>query len=98
MNTKIYSMLGLARKAGMVFSGDSQVEALLKKKKGNLLIIAEDATGIITKYDKWAEDLGIEVMICGTKYDLGLAIGMSPRAVVLVMDKGFADAIVKIRR
>lgn len=97
MTPKIKGLLGLARKAGKLSSGDSQVEALLKKKKGSLLIIASDAPGMTAKYVKWAEDLGLPVMVMGSKKELGLAVGLSPRAVILVTDKGFADAILKAR-
>lgn len=95
VNPKVEALLGLARRAGKVFSGDSQVEALLKKRKGDLLIIAEDSPGVLSKYGKWAEDLALPVLNIGTKQELGLAIGLSPRAVVLIIDRGFANAIIK---
>ncbi|AGA69997.1 ribosomal protein HS6-type (S12/L30/L7a) [Desulfitobacterium dichloroeliminans LMG P-21439] len=97
MIDRIYSLLGLARRAGKITSGESQVEAMLKKRKGHLLILAEDAQGTHKKYQQWAEDLRLPVMIIGTKLELGVAIGLSPRSTVLVMDVGFAKAILKIR-
>lgn len=95
MNPKIMSLLGLAKRAGKVYSGESQVEAMLKRKKGFLLIIAEDSPGAKDKYENWAKDLNIPVLSGGSKEELGLAIGLSPRAVVLIADRGFADAIYK---
>jgi ribosomal protein L7Ae-like RNA K-turn-binding protein len=89
--------LGLARRAGKITSGESQVEAMLKKGKGRLLILAEDAPGTHKKYAQWAEDLKLPVLITGTKLDLGIAIGLSPRSTVLIMDDGFAKAILKVR-
>lgn len=97
MLERIYSLLGLARRAGKITSGESQIEAMLKKRKGFLLILAEDAPGTHKKYGKWAEDLRLPVLILGTKQDLGTAIGLSPRSTVLIMDEGFAKAILKIR-
>ena len=97
MLERIYSFLGLARRAGKITSGESQIEAMLKKRKGHLLILAEDAPGTHKKYQKWAEDLRLPIMIIGTKQDLGIAIGLSPRSTILVMDEGFAKAILKIR-
>lgn len=41
---KIYSFIGLAKKAGMVAAGEGQVEAAIKKKKAALVIIAKDAS------------------------------------------------------
>ena len=94
---RIYSFLGLARRAGKITSGESQIEAMLKKGKGHLLILAEDAPGIHKKYTQWAQDLKLPVLIAGTKRDLGISIGLSPRSTILVMDEGFAKAILKIR-
>lgn len=97
MQDRLLSLLGLARRAGKVASGESQVEAYLKKRKGHLLIIAEDAEGTFKKFSPWAKDLNIPVLVKGTKNDLGLAIGLSPRSIILIMDEGFASAILKVR-
>lgn len=95
MTPKILSLLGMARRAGKISSGESQVEAYMKKQKGFLLLIAADSPGAVNKYQKWAEDNHIPVLIAGTKQELGAAIGLSPRALILVMDHGFAQAIIK---
>lgn len=97
MIERIYSLLGIARRAGKITSGESQVEAMLKKHKGDLLVLAEDAPGTHKKYTQWAEDLKIPVLIAGKKLELGKAIGLSQRSTVLVMDAGFAKAILKVR-
>lgn len=95
MTPKSIALLGMARRAGKISSGESQVEAMLKKKKGSLLLIAEDSTGAIAKFKQWAEDNNLPVLIKGKKEELGSAIGLSPRAIVLITDKGFAEAIIK---
>jgi len=95
MKTKIISLLGMARRAGKIYSGESQVEALLKKKKGYLLLVAEDSPGASSKFSLWARDLNIPVLQTGSKQELGLAIGLSPRSIILIDDKGFAEAISK---
>ena len=97
MNIKIQSLIGLARRAGKVASGDAQIEAMLKKKKGFLLIIAEDAQGAQKKYNQWAGDLQLPVFVAGTKLELGHSIGLSPRSAVLILDEGFAKAILIAR-
>lgn len=89
------ALLGLARKAGKIYSGESQVETLFKKGKGDLVVIANDSQGALTKFEKWSQDLNIPIIIGGSKEELGLALGMSPRSVVLIVDKGFAEAIIK---
>lgn len=95
MTPKLKSLLGIARRAGKVCSGESQVEAYLKKQKGCLLLIAEDSPGANAKYTGWAKDIHIPVLVRGTKTELGTAIGLSPRAILLITDKGFAEAILK---
>lgn len=98
MKPKVISLLGIARRAGKVFTGESQVEALLKKGKGSLLVIAEDSPGAYSKFKPWAEDLKIPVIRTGCKQELGLAVGQSPRSIILIDDKGFAEAILKENR
>ncbi|MDQ7093377.1 ribosomal L7Ae/L30e/S12e/Gadd45 family protein [Desulfosporosinus sp. PR] len=97
MNSRIQSLIGLARRAGKVASGEAQVEALLKKRLGYLLILAEDAPGAQKKYDHWAKDLKLQVVVTGTKEELGHCIGLSPRSAVLILDQGFAKAILLAR-
>lgn len=98
MTDKVKALMGLARRAGKVASGDSQIEALLKKGRGYLLILAGDAPGSQKKYLMWAGDLHLEAVVEGTKDELGLCLGLSPRAAVLILDQGFAKAILKARR
>lgn len=97
MNTRIQSLIGIARRAGKVASGDAQIEAMLKKRKGFLLIIAEDAHGAQKKYTQWANDIKLPVYVTGTKLELGRLIGLSPRSAVLILDQGFAKAILLAR-
>jgi len=94
---RIQSLLGIARRAGKVCSGEAQIEAMLKKGKGKLLIVAEDSPNTHKKYANWAQDLRLPLMVTGTKQELGLTIGLSPRSAILVMDEGFARAILKAR-
>lgn len=97
MNARIQSLIGIARRAGKIASGDAQIEAMVKKRKGFLLIIAEDAHGAQKKYTQWADDIKLPVFIMGTKLELGRSIGLSPRSAVLVLDQGFAKAILLAR-
>jgi ribosomal protein L7Ae-like RNA K-turn-binding protein len=97
VNIRIQSLIGIARRAGKIASGDAQIEAMLKKRKGFLLIIAEDAQGAQKKYNQWASDLKLPVLVTGTKLVLGHSIGLSPRSAVLILDQGFAKAILLAR-
>jgi ribosomal protein L7Ae-like RNA K-turn-binding protein len=97
VNTRIQSLIGIARRAGKIATGDAQVEAMLKKRKGFLLIMAEDAPGAQKKYNQWAGDLKLPMLVTGTKLELGHSIGLSPRSAVLILDQGFAKAILLAR-
>lgn len=97
MNTRIQSLIGIARGAGKIATGNAQVEAMMKKRKGFLLIMAEDAPGIHKKYSQWAGDLKLPILVNGTKLELGHSIGLSPRSAVLILDQGFAKAILLAR-
>ena len=96
MNVRIGALIGIARRAGKVAAGQAQVEAMMKKRRGYLLIMAEDAAGVQKKYWQWAGDLKLPVLITGTKEELGQSLGLSPRSILLIMDQGFAKALLKI--
>ena len=97
MNSRIQSLIGLARRAGKIASGEAEVEAFLKKRAGHLLILAEDAPGAQKKYTRWAEDLKLPIVIDGTKQEIGHSLGLSPRSAVLILDQGFAQTILLAR-
>lgn len=91
MSQKRYDFLGLAQRAGYVQSGDAAVEALIKKGKAKLVILAVDASERtkehfinLAKYKKvpWVEG--------GDKISLGISLGRSPRSVVVIIDEGFS--------
>lgn len=95
MTGSYFSLLGIARRAGKIASGDAQVEAMLKQEKGYLLILAEDAPGAHKKFVQWAQDIKLPILKKGKKDELGQAIGLTPRAAILVLDEGFAKAILE---
>ena len=91
--SKVKEWLGLARKAGKIAAGSAQVEALIRKKKGYLLILAQDAPGLIRKFELWGKDIGIPALILSSKEELGQATGGPPRGVMLVLDRNLAQAM-----
>ena len=91
MSQKGYDLLGLAQRAGHLQSGDAAVEAIVKKGKAKLVILALDASDRtkehfrnLAKYKRvpWVEG--------GHKMSIGIALGKSPRSVVVVTDDGFS--------
>lgn len=97
MRNNVYSMLGLARKAGRLRSGGFLTEDAIRSRKAHLVILAGDAKDNTagTIEDKCAY---YHVRCCtyGTKKDLGAAIGTEERACVAVTDPGLAEAIEKL--
>ncbi|AVX20721.1 MULTISPECIES: ribosomal L7Ae/L30e/S12e/Gadd45 family protein [Carboxydocella] len=94
MRNRWLGLLGLGQRSGKVVSGEAAVEAMLKKGKGELLVLAGDLNSKrINVYQHWAKSLGIKSVIAGTKTELGIALGKSPRAVVLILDAELAKAV-----
>ncbi len=93
---KIYGLLGLAQRAGKIVSGEQGVEVALRRRKVHCLIISKDSSlNTQDKYKSMAQKLDITWYLWGTKAELGLALGKSQRALVAIMDRGFAKAIEK---
>jgi ribosomal protein L7Ae-like RNA K-turn-binding protein len=95
ISLELISLLGLAQKAGRVFSGDNTCRAKLKYIK--LVILSEDCSDK-TK-DFFQEHCKKEqkpILIIGRRVDLGLALGKSPRTVVGITDLNFARQIIRI--
>ena len=93
---KIYGMLGLAKRAGKVISGESGCKDSVRFGSAYLVIIAED-TGVNKK--KSITDscnyYGVPYYEIGTMEQNGRAVGNSFNAVLSVTDKGFAKSIEK---
>lgn len=91
MEGKSYNFLGLAQRAGKAISGEAGAEAHLHRGKVKLVILAEDASDRTKRFfSDLAANHKTSVLIAGTKLKLGLALGKSPRSIVVITDDGFA--------
>lgn len=97
---KIYNFLGLAQRAGKLVSGEQAVQIGIDRRRVLLLLIAADASSNTRrKFESLAANHGVSYIIFGERALLGQFIGKSPRAVVGVLDRGFANVIqVQIRK
>lgn len=90
----VLTMLGFAKKAGQLVSGESAVKAMYTKGQVYLLILAEDYGD--NRKNFWtniaAQD-NIPLFIIGSKLELGLALGLSPRALIGISDRAMAKSI-----
>lgn len=88
-------MLGLCQRAGKVASGDLAVEQALKKRKADLMIMAEDASERTQeKFLGLAARAGVRCYCVGTREELGEALGKSHRAVAVIQSRDFTKGIV----
>ncbi len=96
MQDKVFSLLGLAEKAGKIVSGEFSVENAVKAGKARLVVVAEDASdNTAKKFKDKCKFYNIPIRFYGTKLALGAAIGKELRSTAAVMDEGFANTILK---
>jgi ribosomal protein L7Ae-like RNA K-turn-binding protein len=97
MHDKFLSLLGMAQRAGALVSGTLPVTQNLKRRKGALLIVAADAAEeVIGEARKLASFANVKMLLLHSKVAIGLAIGKSPRALVLVTDQRFAARLMEL--
>ncbi len=93
MTDRIYTLLGLAQKAGRISAGEMAQQAV-KDRKAHLLIIAGDASGNTReKLVRMAENAGVSWALYGDMESLGHAVGKADRACLAVRDRGFAASL-----
>ena len=96
MQDKVFSLLGLAEKAGKIVSGEFSVENAVKAGKARLVVVAENASdNTAKKFKDKCKFYNIPIRFYGTKLALGAAIGKELRSTAAVMDEGFANTILK---
>ncbi len=93
---KVFSLLGIATKSNNLVSGEFLTEKAVKEHKAALVIVAEDASNNTKKmFTNMCEFYKVPIYFCGTKNELGHAMGKEFRASLAILDKGLADAIEK---
>lgn len=91
---RILSLLGIAMKGRNLVSGEFQTLDAIRKGSAMLVIIAEDASGNTKKlFTDKCSYYGVPIACCGTKAELGRAIGKDLRSSLGVCDAGLADVI-----
>ena len=96
MQDKVFSLLGLAARAGRIAAGGFSAEEAVKSRKARLVLIAEDTqSNTVKKFTDKCTFYKIPFRFYGSKEALGHAIGRESRACVAVTDRGFAESILK---
>lgn len=94
---KIYSMLGLAKKAGNLLLGNDVCEKGLKAEKIKLIILSKDCSDRTAKnFTSICLSQSIPYRIFGDKYSLGKFTGKDEVAVAGLCDSQFADVILNL--
>jgi ribosomal protein L7Ae-like RNA K-turn-binding protein len=93
---KVFSLLGLATKAGHIISGESLTEANVRGHKAYMVIVANDASDNTKKlFTNLCSHYKVPLYFFGHKNSLGHAIGKPYRASIAVLDNGLSEAIKK---
>ena len=94
---KALNLLGLAHKAGKTVCGDVAATSHLRKRSVPMMFLANDGgTDNTKKYRMLAERKGIEIVNIFTKEELGGAVGKARNVIILLTDRGFAEAMDKL--
>ncbi len=88
------TLLGFASKSGNLVSGDNTCRAHLRSIK--LIIMSTDCKEEAANF--FARQFQNKCYTVGNRYELGLAIGKSPRTVIGITDAQFAKSIEKSMR
>ena len=97
---KVLGMIGLAKRAGKITSGEFLCEKTIKSGQSRLIIIAEDISENAKKAVlNECSHYGVKYIEFSSSFQLGKAIGADSRMVISVNDDNFKNAILsKIER
>ncbi|MCD7818273.1 MAG: ribosomal L7Ae/L30e/S12e/Gadd45 family protein [Lachnospiraceae bacterium] len=99
MRDSVLSLVGIAKKADRIASGEYQTETAIKSGKASLVIISREASGNTEKkFRNMCSFYQVPAYFYGTREELGAASGSEFRATIAVLDAGFARTIEKKMR
>lgn len=93
-NNKLLSLIGLAKRARKVVSGEFSTERSIKSGKSHMVIVSEEASDNTKKmFTNMCTHYKVPIYLFGTKEELGHAMGQEFRASLSVEDAGFAKSM-----
>ncbi|MCD8022240.1 MAG: ribosomal L7Ae/L30e/S12e/Gadd45 family protein [Lachnospiraceae bacterium] len=96
MRDSVLSLVGIAKKADKVASGEYQCETAVKAGEASLVIISREASGNTKKkFQNMCSWYQVPAYLYGTREELGAASGSEFRAVLAVVDEGLAKALIR---
>lgn len=91
MINKIYSMIGLCMKAGRLAYGSDMCEEKIKNGTAKLVVVAEDASNNTkNKFENLCNSNSIDFVFFGIIEEISHYIGKNNKAIIAVLDEGFA--------
>jgi len=91
-----FALLGLAQRAGKLASGFDAVHRAVVRGRAKLIILSIDASArTAERTRRIAGEYGVPCIAWATMQELGQAVGKPDRAVVALLDEGFASAVRK---
>ena len=92
----IFSMIGLATKAGKTTNGNFMTEKAVKGGSAYLVIVSDEASDNTKKmFKNMCDYYKVPCYFFGTKEELGGAQGRELRASLAITDPGFAKSLEK---
>lgn len=89
MNNQTKTLLGFASKSGKLVSGENTCKARMKEIK--MIILSNDCReDMVVRYQNKFPN---RLYRLGDRYELGIAIGKSPRTIIGITDHQFARSI-----
>jgi ribosomal protein L7Ae-like RNA K-turn-binding protein len=92
---RVEALVASARRAGHAAAGSDVSEAAVREGRAAILVVAADARAAAqASFVMQAAGAG-KAVVWGTKEQLGRATGRPDTAVVAILDRGLADAVVR---
>ena len=94
---KLLSLIGLAKRARKVVSGEFSTEKSVKSGKSHMVIVSEEASDNTKKmFTNMCTHYKVPIYLFGTKDELEHAMGQEFRASLSVEDAGFAKSMAEL--
>ena len=94
---KAFGMIGLAKRANKVLSGEKNCKEGIKYGKALLCILSEDASANTRKsITNSCSYYDVPLVVFGTSEKLGYAVGNLKNSVLAITDENFCKAILNI--
>lgn len=96
IQSKVYSLLSLAMKAGKLVSGEFATDKSIKSGSAWVVLVSEDASDNTKKgFCDACNYYNVPQYFFGTKEQIGCAIGKSMRSSLAITDENFAKSLIK---